>query len=194
MYESQQEPQERKVSSGNIFLMVCQALAVSVEVFLHRTDSFGQRYFRLQSALAILLIFFYPIFWEGHDVRPVIVFDAAYILMVFYIQMRTAARVRRGGPQPHTLYTGTPLLMRLARRTEEVRVKELYEPMLVFLTGALVTGFNDALGGYLMIASVGLLFSVGQSVAQQRQRSLDMHDTYIEQQNVFEQFRDTHRD
>lgn len=73
---------------------------------------------------------------------------------------------------------------------DEVKVKQIVEPFLTFAVGAVMLEFSPPLGGYLMIASAGLLISNGLAAEYERRRVSDMHDAYLEQRGVAERFRD----
>ncbi|QOJ14815.1 MAG: hypothetical protein HRU75_09260 [Planctomycetia bacterium] len=170
-------------------VFICRALAVSVEVFLHNAGSFGERYLGLQVGAALLIMFVYPLFWEGHDPTPLFIFMGFFLFACLCIRVRTAQRVRRGGPQEHTMYTGTPTLMRRFGRMGEAKVKSIVEPMFVFITGVFTMSLSEPLGGYLMVASVGLLASTHLTIGYERRRAMDMNDAYIDQQNAVDRFR-----
>lgn len=173
-------------------LFVCQALAVSVEVFLHRSRSFGERYMGLQAGAAILVIFFYPVFWPEHDATPMVGFLFAYLAMCAIVRVCVVTR-RRGSEPQHTHYTGRPRIMRITGRLSELTVKRGVEPMLLFLSGVFTLPASEPLGSYLMLAAFGLFVSVNLSLAFERTRALDMRDAYLEQRGVAERFREMHR-
>ena len=107
-------------------VFVARSLAVSVEVFLHKTESFGERYLGLPAAAALFIIFFWPVFCEPiHDPQPMLMFLLAYLAMCAAVRSRIALRAKRGLPQPHSCYTGTPWLMRFTGRMDEARVKRM---------------------------------------------------------------------
>jgi hypothetical protein len=192
MHDNQSgEPLEgyRRFLCGVAF--VARAFAVSVEVFLHRADSFGERYLGLQAGAALLLIFFWPVFCEPHhDPTPMFIYAGAYALACVVIRARLQLRRKRGLPQPHTRYNGTPELLRRFKRLDEVKVKQTVEPFMTFAIGAVILNFSPPLGGYLMIASAGMLISNGLAAEYERRRVSDMHDAYLEQRGVAERFRD----
>lgn len=170
---------------------VARAFAVSVEVFLHRADTFGERYLGLQAGAALLLIFFWPVLCEPHhDATPMLCFAGLFVLSCMLVRVRVFLRRRRGGPQPHTRYSGTPELLQRFKRLDEVKAKQTVEPFLTFIVGAVMLNFSPPLGGYLMIASAGLLISNGLAAEYERRRVSDMHDSYLEQRGVAERFRD----
>lgn len=169
---------------------VSSALAVSVEVFLHRSRTIGERYLGLQAAAVILIVPFYTLFWEGYDVMPLMRFLGMFLVMCFLARVGVAARRRQGGSQEHSRYTGYPRICGVFRRLDERRAKTIVEPMLVFLAGVFAMSASQPLGGYLMLASVGLLFSVNLNVGYECVRALDMHDASIDQRQLAERFRE----
>ena len=106
-------------AAGNLIAFTARSLAVTVEVFLHRSGSFGERYFGMQAGMGFLLILFYPIFWEGYDASSLLWFMSAYWFMIVCARIGTFVRRQRGGAQPHTRYTGYPRVLRLFRRMSE---------------------------------------------------------------------------
>lgn len=185
-----QGPPDVKASIGWL-LFFCRALAASVEVFLHRTGTFGERYLGPQVGIALLFLLFYPVFWQGHNIEPVMLFLGVFLGMCVVIRARTQRRRARGGPQPHTLYGGYPRLARIAGKIGEPTIKSKLEPLLVWLTGLLVSEINRPLGAYLMLAAFGLAISVHAVLSLERKRALDMHDALIDQRGVTERFRHT---
>lgn len=171
-------------------LFIARALSASVEVFLHRVDSFGERYMGLQAGAAFLLIFFFPIFCEGHDPTALLYFLGAYFFMCICVKARIQKRRRLGGSQPHSYYSGYPLLLRSRGARHELRVKAILEPLLVWMAGAAFMTFSVPLGSYLLIAGVGLAISVNASIAAERKRALDLHDAFMEQRGIAERFRE----
>jgi hypothetical protein len=172
-----------------MIVFIARSLAVSGEVFLHRTDSFGERCFGMQIGGALLIIFLFPMFCEGLDPRPVFGFLVAFMAAVVVCRVRIAQRVRRGGPQEHTYYTGTPRLMTLFRRANEQSVKCIGEPMLMFLISAFTMPASQALGRYLWFVALGMLISNNLTVGYERRRAMDLNDAYIDQRNATERFR-----
>lgn len=192
--ESQQNvngPDQMKAVLGAVHF-VCRSLATTVEVFLHKSRSFGERYLGLQAAAAVLVIFFSTAFWRGANVLPILLFLVAYLVACAIARMGVTARVRAGGPQVHTHYTGVPRIMRWTGQMSEETVKRIVEPMLVFVIGALVLQASLPLGTLLMLASFGLFASVNLAAGFDRTRALDMHDAYLDQCNAAERFRAMH--
>lgn len=184
-------PSSREVFATFVgwFLVVCQALALSVEVFLHRSRTFGLRYFGIQAGVAVLIIFVYTAFWPHHDARPLLGFLGAFLVMGMLARLGSSSR-RRPGDVRHSFYSGYPRIMRFTGRCSELTVKRGFEPAIVFGIGVFTLSSSEPLGSYLMLAAVGLLVSVHMGAEYERRRALDMYDAYIEQRNLAERFRD----
>jgi hypothetical protein len=178
-------------TATNWFALICQSMAVSVEVFLH--DAFGERYVGGQGLFACLVLLILPIFFPHDDCRPLLWFLLAYLIVCFAIRIETTVRRRRGTLPAHTRYNGWPFLMRLFPRAKEVTIKRFVEPLLVCAVGMGVIAHNQPLGFYLMAAGFSLAMTNSLYVAQQRVRAMDMNDAVISQSDVAERFRDMHR-
>lgn len=194
-----QEPMsEQRMGIRDVFgtlTFLARSVALPMEVFLHRTGTFGERYIGLQAGGAVLLILFWPVFCEPtHDLRPMLLFLLAFLGMSTIVRVRTSLRARRSKPQPHTRYNGTPRLMRFLPRMDEVKVKCIMEPLLTWLVGALMLSVSPPLAGFIMVASFGLLASNKLADESEWRRASDMHDAYLDQRRVVERFRDLHRD
>ena len=192
MYDNQPiRPFEGIRKAVMLLAFVARTFATSVEVFLHKPGSFGERYLGLQAGAALLLIFFWPVFCQPfHDPTPMFIYAGLFVIACMLIRLRTFARRQRGGPQPHSRYNGTPELMKRFRRMDEVKVKQIVEPWVVLLTGVAFLHFSPPLGGYLILATFGLMISNTFSAEYERRRVSDMNDAYLEQRNVAESFRD----
>jgi uncharacterized membrane protein YoaK (UPF0700 family) len=160
-------------------------------VFLHKSSTFGERYFGAQAALAALIIFVFPVFAATQDPEPMMWFLSAYLVAFIAARAGSIARRTRGEPSPHSFYTGTPRLM---GRLSEKAVKGGVEPVVVWLAGAVLSEFSPLLAGYLAIAGLGLLVSVNLTIAAERKRVLDMHDAFEEQRRTAEDWRAMHRE
>jgi hypothetical protein len=174
---------------GFIALML-RLLAASVEVFLRHEGTFGERYLGGRALFAGLLIFFFPVFWPDEDPRPMLVYFGLYLAACACIRVATVRRIKRGGPQPHSLYSGEPRLMRITGRISEVTIKGIVEPMLAFVVGALCLPVSEPLGVYLILTALGLLASVQLALGEERQRAIDMNDAYLDQRDAAERFRE----
>ncbi|MCK6466122.1 MAG: hypothetical protein L6Q93_14945 [Phycisphaerae bacterium] len=193
MWQRQEpEPVVSKKDFNNflgVMTFATRALAVTVEVFLRRSDSFGERYFGLQAAAGTVFILFWPVFWEGHSAEPMLVFLALYWLALLTARIRTKARIRRGGPQPHSLYNGTPTLAKVWKRSSEHRIKTVIEPVYMGCFALCLATISVPLAAYLALAGMCAAASSGMSGALQHRRSMDLHDAFLEQSDVARSFR-----
>jgi hypothetical protein len=169
----------------NIAMLIIRAWATSLEVFLHK--GMGRRYNGIQAALVLLLVPFYSLAWPHDDLRPLLWFLLAFLVMCGVT--RIGSLLRRGQPC-HSFYTGWPRLMGRTRKLSEVTFKRYIEPILVLAIGfALRENVNPPLGTYLMIGAGCLFLSVSVSVIEEQVRAEDMNDAVIEQSMVAERFR-----
>jgi hypothetical protein len=190
MPRPQQQGEQGKSDLGYV-LLAARALACSLEVFLHRSSTFGERYLGAQAALAALIIFVFPVFGEQQDPTPLWYFLGAYLVMCGAARAGIVARWKRGVLGPHSFYTGRPRLM---GRLSEKTVKGVVEPIVVWLTSAVIAEDWPLLASYLAVAGCGLLVSVQLTFAADRKRMLDLHDAYMEQRRNAEDWRAMHRD
>ena len=58
--------------------LIAQVLETSVAVFMRR--GFGCRYLGTQAALVIPMVLLFSVFWEGHDVQPLLGFLVLFLL------------------------------------------------------------------------------------------------------------------
>jgi hypothetical protein len=169
--------------------LIFRALTLSVEVFLHKGRTFGERYLGLQAAVAPLLMLLFPLLFPRHDPRPMLWLLFAYLAMCGAARLRLTLRRRRSG-HVHSLYTGQPRLGRLLRFASEITIKRFIEPPLVFTAGVLLLPRSEPLGCYLMLAGFALFATVNQSIVQERVRALEMSDAFLDQRSLAERFRD----
>jgi hypothetical protein len=173
------------LNPGCVMLLV-RALSCSVEVFLHKSTTFGERYLGPQAALAMLIIFVFPVLSPNENPEPMMWFLGAFVLALAAARAGIAVRAKRGELGPHSMYTGTP---RILGRMSESTVKRANEPIFVIIVGAFVHELNAPLGSYLMLAGVALLVSANLTAAGERKRVLDMHDAFEEQRNLADRWR-----
>lgn len=184
---------ERLKSSVNIIAFVAGMLAVSLEVFLHRSRTFGERYVGVQGAMVVLAVPLFGSLWPDEDLRPLFLFLLAFLFMCLLIRVSVLKRRFFGGLSGHTRYTGTPRIMPWVRGMSERTVKVILEPAIAFFSGAFLLAVNQPLGSYLMLAALGMFVSVNFDVGYDRVRAMDMNDAMLEQQDLatrLRQFRD----
>lgn len=174
----------------NFFLFVCHAWATSVEVFLHQAP--GNRYLGLQAAFVLLLVPFNVLFWEHYDVRGLLYFIPAYLLMCVIARIGMLQRWRRG-ESCHSFYSGWPRLMTPRAKCSELTCKRLLEPVLVLSLGYLIYSLGQQpLGAYLMWAAVCLCISVNASARCHDLMAIELQDSIIAQGQLAERFRERH--
>src|SRR4051812_49403511 len=103
--EQDQSGPERFKAVAFWLAFICRALAFSLEVFLHKSGTFGRRYVGMQALAATLIIFFFPVFMPEHDPRPLQGFMLLYLAMCLLVRVGTCVR-RRKGDDVHTYYNG----------------------------------------------------------------------------------------
>lgn len=193
-HEAYGDGRQKRMSFPGAVAALVRGLAISVEVFLHDPDTFGSRYLKRQAGNVLALLFIQALFWHRHNPDGLIIFGLVFLFRWLCVLGRVAKRVKQGGPEPHSGYTGTPLLMRLFPTATELRIKEGYEPWLVCIVAVGVMTLNPPLGFYLFYAGFGLGISVTMGRVYQRERAIDLNDAYLEQRGVVEQFRDMRGD
>lgn len=199
MFNNQPQPQQpsntQKVQGCVSWLALgFQGLALSVEVFLHKSNSFGSRYFGLRLLAAAIILFFFPVFVKEYDPRPVWDFLIIFLVICAVIRIRTAFRNRKGVLVYHSYYSGTPRIMRFIRKLPEERVKAIIEPVIVWVCGIFTLIWNPSLGLYFLVAGVCLAAKVHLSINAQRVRSLDMNDSYLDQTHFMDRWRNMRGD
>lgn len=190
----QEQQQQGGLSQSRAFLgwmvFIAGAMSASVEVFLHKPATIGERYLGIQAAAVLLIVPFCTLFWPEHDVTPLYLFLIAYLGMCLVIRIRGLLARRRGGPRVHTYYSGYPRAMRLFGRMSERTVKLAIEPVIVLVIGALTLSVSEPLGAFLLVAGLALSLTVNLSVGYEHRRVLDMHDAAIDQKDIVDEFRD----
>ncbi len=180
-------PVEDAKKGAGFMVLAAQVLASPIEVFLR--TRFGSRYFGVPSAIAILALPMWMLFWPGEDPQPLLIFWGLYILMQLRARVEGMRMVARS-EHVHSRYNGRPRLARIFRKMPEQKVKVVAETVVVFVIGALMTSISEPLGTYLMVAAFasGLLNSTIDAV--ERARTVELNDAWIEQQSLAERFRE----
>ena len=191
MSNVQQQGNDRSRGGAGFALLAMRSLACSVEVFLHRSSTFGERYLGAQAVVALVIMFIFPAFDPQQDPTPLWLFACAFLVACTAIRGGIVRRRKRGELGPHTFYTGTPLLL---GKQKETAVKGVVEPVVVWIASAVAGEFSSLLSSYLALAGIGLLLSVSLTIAAERKRMLDMHDAYMEQRRAADDWRSMHRE
>jgi hypothetical protein len=177
--QQQQEPGgiERLKANLGRGLFICECLAITLTVFLHKR--FGRRYGGIPAAIGAVLIFLFAGLGAPHSPIPMLLFLAAYILML------AAARIERvqaeaRGELRHSRYNGECRLARFFPKMDEITIKRRVEPALVLVLGLVMVAFSPPLGCYLIVASAALAVSVTQVVEYERAKAMMAVDAMIE--------------
>lgn len=177
-------------AAASFLVLAAQILAAPVEVFLR--VRFGRHYFGIPSAVALIVVPMWSIFWPDEDPGPLLIFWGLFILMQLRARVE-GIRMSNRGEITHSRYNGYPRLARLFPRMAEEKIKGNIEPWLVMWAGVLMLGLSLPLGSYLVAAgfSLGCVAGLMESVARARARQL--HDAWLEQQDQAERFRSMQR-
>jgi hypothetical protein len=169
-------------STANVIFLVAKTIGVMAEVSFLRKE-FGSRYLGVHAALAFPIVVIYSMVWPGYDLRPLFAYLAFYIFMCLVAKADLVARgrERRGG---HSRYDGMPRLAKLFPRCGEITIKRTLEPLVVFLLSMAVMPLDRPLGCYLLFTAVALLITINTMIAFEERRAADLHDLYLEQQQI----------
>lgn len=192
---AQQQPQQNSIeqfkNAASWLIFICQSLAVTAEVTLLRRR-FGERYLGMQAGAGILIILLFSLCWPGYDLRPLMLYLIAYLVMCFRSRLNIIRR-RLRGEFMHSYYSGLSRLTRLFPKASEVTVKRFIEPAALLGVSVMVMEFNQPLGTYLRLGGIGLFLSVNMIAVYDRARAMDLNDAVIDQEQVAEQFRNMRR-
>jgi len=170
-------------------LIICQYLALPLELLLHNVLSFGVRSVGPRAVPALLAMFFFVASHPNDNCQPLERFMV--VIIALSVIAHISALIRRWrGARTHTRYNGRPYVLRLLSRWNETTIKRL-EPIAAFLVGFGIHHFNHPLGAFVMTSAVGFAFSVGVAYGVFSTRSMDMNDAIIEQTLVVENARET---
>ena len=186
-----QRPKPDTEMAAGLLEGVTRALALSVEVFLHR--GFGSGYVGCGPLALLLMFLFDQFFFSGQDVRPLAVFAGIFGVLWLIAAINALIRWFRNIHNVRSRYNGRPHLCSLLRGWEETNVKHL-ESLLVIGFGFVVHLLSRPLGDYLMASGV-FIFLRGWSMASMiRQRAVELNDAVLEQREIAEQFRQMQQD
>lgn len=179
--------------AANFVELTVYGWVLSIEVFLR--SHFGSRYIGAQGATVLLLVPVYAMFWEkSHDVRPLFLFLLAYLGLCLSHRLTMFWRTRNG-EDVHSRYTGKSHMQFKKVHISEVAVKKYVDPLVAIIGGLEICWiWNVPLGVYVMIGGVLMHLSVVLQQRSIRQRSRDLNDSFIDHQQVSEQFRDLRGD
>ncbi len=166
---------------------IAQTGAVTVEVLLHRR--FGVRYLNYQSAAGLVLIPVFGLFFEGQNIRPLILYWWIYLFMLIVARLGILLRGKRT-MDTHSRYTGEPRLFRIKSPDRELKIKSFHEPLVVFLFGLFFLNLNDALGCYLLFAALCLLIKTRLEASINDAMDWDTRDALNEQRQRMDRMRE----
>jgi hypothetical protein len=177
-----------KAAAASAFLtLVFQSFAATVEVFLHR--SFGSRYLSLRAVGGMVVIILFASMIPLPGRWAVMLFFFAYFKACLVARAGVLWRKWKGIDLEHSRYSGTPYLMKVFPRWNEVKIKRFVEPAIVFLVAILLGNYVPALTMYLMVAGFALMITNNQAEEYERRRALMMRDDLIESQQRAERVR-----
>jgi hypothetical protein len=155
-------------------------------VFLRR--DFGEHFLGIPGALVLLVVPLFAGCFPQHDLRPIMVFLAAYFAMCVVARIGILRRKWRG-VHWHSQYSGTPRLLSLLPSVDEAIIKRWIEPPLVILSGLMIVSWNDPLGSLLFWAGCALAVAEHMNGMWDRHQMIRMADAYLEQTHTNERFR-----
>jgi len=165
----------------NILYWFCSMWAVSVEVMLRH--SFGRRYLGLHAALVLIWIPMFISIWGHPSALPLLTYLLVYLVVVVIHRSHILLRWRQG-QQEHSYYSGTPYIMRLFGRIDELPVKALVEPGIVLAAGSLLCGFAEGFGAYFLGAAFCMAVKGAIERAQEQKIVMDTHDAFFMQRRL----------
>jgi hypothetical protein len=168
---------------------LARGCANTVEVFLHKR--MGHRYLGIHSLVPLLIMFVYAGYWasEGYDVAPISAFIFIYAVALTFAMAGCAYRRFRGGGE-HSRYNGLPRFFKPNSTKKEMRIKEVYEPLMAIAGGLFLADlYSPPLGLWFVLAGV-CLGGVNSQLRQiQSNQNWDLQDVMIEQRFRMEEAR-----
>lgn len=173
--------------AATVLMLAAQVLAVPVEVFLR--VRFGRHYFGVPSAIALLAIPMWYLFWPGEDPDPLMAFWLLFIVMQLRARIESIAMIARGDVR-HTRFNGEPRLARVFKKMPQEKIKANIEPLVVIGVGAALLEYSPPLGSYLIAAGCSLTVVAGVIEKLNTARALQLHDAWLEKQHEAKRFRE----
>jgi hypothetical protein len=186
----QNRPQPQVHIIAELVVGIGRALALSVEVFLHR--GFGPGYVGC-GLFVFVLMFFFAMFFPKENTGPLAAFAAMYGIFWLVAVVNVIVRWWRGIQNIHSRYNGRPHLCWLLPRWKEKNVKLLESCLVIALAGG-VHHLSRLLGDYLVLASIVMFVRDYSLASMQRMRAVELNDAVIEQKEIAEQFREMQQD
>jgi len=156
--------------------LLIDGLATTVTPFIRY--GFGVDAFAHNALAAFVIILLYA----GESRDPVMIYYFyAWLLMLIGQRLETSRLARKGWVQ-HSRYSGHPwLALKLHFVKKEVTAKNVVEPMLCLVVGALLCPLSGALGGFVMLGFPSLLFQRAIQSQVNINRVRQMRDAAMEQ-------------
>ncbi len=183
---SQQFEDNSAQNWANALTRTLNAFAYLSEAMIHK--NMGLRYVDASAPFALLVLVFYPIFWQEHDLRAYTVF-AGLFLLAHIGQRFKAYRRRVNGDVNHSYYAGDPLLWAWFPWMSGRTLRQHVEPFFVLLIGGIVVYFDRPLGVLFMVSAVAMNVTNEQQERRERERVHAMHDALLENQMAADRFR-----
>lgn len=177
-------------AAASFLVLAAQVLAAPVEPILRRR--FGRHYFGVPSAIALIALPLWCVFWPQEDPQPLLVFWVLFILMQLAARIE-GVRMAVRGEITHSRYNGSPRIARLLPRMSEEKIKGNIEPWLVMVCGVMLLGVSLPLGSYLIAAGISLGCVAGVMESVSRARATQLHDAWLESQEQSARFRNMQR-
>jgi hypothetical protein len=169
-------------SANESLIIIIEGIAFTTLAFMRRR--FGDKFVGLQAGVALVFILLFGAFFPGHDLRPLMGFLAAYVVMCAWHNLS-----RRQGLKVHSRYSGIPRLQRFFKRASEETIKARHEPVLILVLGGLISLINVPLGALLLWSAIAITMNEITLHAAMQNRLREMNDQYIEQRCVLDRFR-----
>ncbi|MGE3424789.1 MAG: hypothetical protein AB7N24_22290 [Dehalococcoidia bacterium] len=190
----QQQPEEKgwtpiedARAAANLLTLAMQTMAAPMEVILRKR--FGRRAFGVPSALALLVIPMWMVFWPEEDPRPMWWFWMLFVVMQLRARIESVVLATRG-PRVHSRYNGDSRLQWLGRWLDPKNIKGGVEGFLVTFGGFAMMEWSKPLGSYMVVAGISVIGVMTLIESVDRRRTEQLHDAWLEQQYQAERFRE----
>lgn len=187
--QQSQSPGGSIKATAGFLAWAAETVSLPLELLLH--DRVGLRFVRVRGGLAALLIVAFSMLFTGQNLLPLF---ALLFLFLGRCAIHAAiwlhrTRTRAPLPPETTYFPGYPLLWRLLSRRSQAAVR-WFEVAAVAIAGVLTSMISPPLGAYLVVAAVGLSFTLYLRYMAVMNRIWDMHDATVTQRMVADEFRE----
>src|ERR1700731_68668 len=155
--------------------------ATTVSVFLRR--GFGSEALGANGVAAGIIILVYGGLTNAPEM---ITFLWVWLAAVIFQRIYSFGQ-RRNGDVVHSRYSGWPEVGMRFTKSERL-ARELIEPLVCIVVGAVVWPLSGPLGRFILLGSVSLLISLGLDQQAMRNRMRAMRDAEIEQRYLSDVF------